>query len=727
MSCFNRKTLRSAAVALLFSSWVCWAAVQETDPPANRYRTVHREAQAGTPFRLVSDRQTDFSIWVADGSDPILATAASDFGTYFEQNWSATVPVVRSLEQAKGAVVVLASPESEAKLAKPLRDALTGVGKLASEGFVIRQVPLASGSRALLCFGGSPIGARYATIEVLHRMTYGAGEASFPFSSVRNEPYSTWRAIYINDSSHQSNGYSPNLIYDVETFRWSLERWHRYIDQMAFFRYNVLQIWIVPNMFSPDVFAGGGAFDYFRDTMRAVARYARPRGIQLCLLGPVNVAVKAGTRLDTLPNLGNLPLYTYLSPLKPAEKELSFRLWDYWSKAIPEVGIWSFFPGDPGGCAEQGCGPETYVDLAIEISHIIKRNNPQATIDFTPWQFFGWGPSWTTDRKDSARVDHGYQYLLLHGKDFPAGTIFSPNVNDFTSDPPVRGAGFGGGSTIRYLRELAKDHLIHTWSYFATEGEGWINHHFKVAEILKQRDVESRYPISGGICYTMTPAFNILNQYACAESFWNPDVTEQELMQRYTEGAFGASSPELIGIFPDFDIAPMVGYTFADAPEWRPDYTHILETMQRDRAVLMAMPVPQVTRFQMLPTPAAYTHELVYFCDLYIQMARMGTKVARARELIGRDPQFAARQPSSLRVREAILALDHLRADDQAELRGLIADIQNMDVARWKHEYRAKHYQIFLDYPTEFSLLLPNLIEGFFKPFGGDFLEDFRL
>jgi hypothetical protein len=56
-----------------------------------------------------------------------------------------------------------------------------------------------------------------------------------------------------------------------------------------------------------------------------------------------------------------------------------------------------------------------------------------------------------------------------------------------------------------------------------------------------------------------------------------------------------------------------------------------------------------------------------------------------------------------------------------------MADIQHMDVARWKREYRAKHYQIFLDYPTEFSLLLPNLIEGFFKPFGGDFLEDFKL
>ena len=213
--------------------------------------------------------------------------------------------------------------------------------------------------------------------------------------------------------------------------------------------------------------------------------------------------------------------------------------------------------------------------------------------------------------------------------------------------------------------------MIHTWSYFATEGEGWINHHFKVAGILKQRDVESRYPISGGICYTMTPAFNILNQYACAESFWNPDVTEQELMQRYTEGAFGASSRELIGIFPDFDIAPMVGYTFADVPEWRPDYAHILWKQCNTTApVPIAMAVPQATRFQMLPTPAEYTHELVSSGDLYIQMARLGTKVGRARELIRRDPEFAARgsRAHCASVKQSWRSTP--ASDDQAELRG---------------------------------------------------------
>src|ERR1700680_5227847 len=131
MSRFNSKTLQITAVALWGSLWGCAATIQETDPPANRFRVVHREAQAGPPFPLVSDRRTDFSIWVTDGSDPVLATAASDFGTYFKQRWSASVPIVRSVEEAKGAVVVLASPESEAKLTTPLREVSTGGGDCA--------------------------------------------------------------------------------------------------------------------------------------------------------------------------------------------------------------------------------------------------------------------------------------------------------------------------------------------------------------------------------------------------------------------------------------------------------------------------------------------------------------------------------------------------------------------------------------------------------------------
>ena len=122
-------------------------------------------------------------------------------------------------------------------------------------------------------------------------------------------------------------------------------------------------------------------------------------------------------------------------------------------------------------------------------------------------------------------------------------------------------------TTVEYIEAIHRQgHLIHTWTYFVTEGEGWLNHHDKVSAIIHQRDIEARYPIAGGICYTMTPSLNILNQFACSEAFWDPHVTEQQIMQRYTEGIFGTDDRRLMEIFPSFDVGPTVGYTFAKNP-----------------------------------------------------------------------------------------------------------------------------------------------------------------
>jgi hypothetical protein len=395
---------------------------------------------------------------------------------------------------------------SRSQLPKPLQRAVATVKGLAVQGHIVRHVPISAQYSALVCLGGTAIGARYATVDLLRRMVIGRNRVTVAFDNLWDQPYSTWRALYINDSAHQMNNYNPNLIYNLKTYRWSIARWKRFIDQLAFFRYNVLQIWITPNMFSPDALKGGGVFAYFRDTMREVGAYAKARGIRLDLLNGVNVCVKAGIRLDTISLFKDLPVYTYLSPNKPAEKALSLRLWNYWTKAIPEVGIWSLFPGDPGGCMEQGCSPDTYVDIALEISRIIRKNNPKAQIDCTTWHFFGWGPDFTYfDYDKNHRLDRGYEYLISKLGDFPPDSTFGINLNDFTSAGAVPSLP-NTGSTVKYLDAISKSHLIHTWAYFATEGEGWIDPHYRVPQIIKERDIEARFPISGRICYTMTPS-----------------------------------------------------------------------------------------------------------------------------------------------------------------------------------------------------------------------------
>jgi len=698
--------------------------ITEVDPPPDYYRQVNRSFMPGKPFSLVAKGRPVFAIWVADRDDIVLMTAGRDLAAYFKDRYGAAPELVASPDAGGDNLVVLTSPASLARLPQSVQQAVREGESLSKQGFLIQQVPWPGNRAALVCLGGSPVGTRYATVEILRRMSVAGSDATVNVQQLRDEPYFTRRILYINDGPHQMNRYNPNLIYDVKTFRWSLAEWKRFIDQLAFFRYNILQIWLTPNMFSPKGVEGGGAFDYFRDTMRAVAQYARPRGITLNLLAAINATVGAGTRLDTLDMYKGLPVYCYLSPNKPEEKALLLRLWDYWTKAIPEVGIWTLFPGDVGGCMEQGCGPETYVDLALQVSEIIKENNPNAVLDFNVWFFFGWGPDFTfEDFNKDGRVDRGYKYLISKLNQFPPAATVTVNINDFTSYPHVRGASFGGGSTAEYMRQIhAQGHEIQTWTYHnVAEGEGWIDHQYSVPQCTKQRDLEARFPISGGIYYTMTPGLNILSQFACAEAFWNPKVSEKEVMGRYTEGIFGTSENKLIEILPTFGIAPRTGYTFAAGEAWRPNYSKLLAQMSHNESILASLKLPVYSRFPILLSPEKYRGELMEIARLYKRLSELGLKVAAARELVQQTPAFKNKPADSIRIDDAKQALTQLPAEDQKKLRQLIQEIEAMDVGRMKAQLRAERYQIFRDHPSEFSALLPKLIDWFFNSFNADF------
>ncbi len=717
-----------AFLALLFPI-LCCAASNQVNPPGAYFRTVDRHIESGPTLLLVAKGQPTFSILVLNSSDPVLATAAADTARYFRERWGSAPPVVHEMDRGASNLLVLSDLHERSQLPGRLREAVADVPALAEQAYVIRRVQLSPGRQALVCLGGSPVGARYAVVDLLRRMKIQKDEASLAFNSLRDEPYSTWRAVYINDSAHQMNNYNPNLVYNVNTFRWSPAQWDRFIDQLAFFRYNVLQIWITPHMFAPEALKGGGAFDYFRDTMRHVGRYAQRRGITLDLINGINATTEAGTRLDTQPLFRILPVYTYLNPNKPEEKALLMRLWDYWTKAIPEVGIWSLFPGDPGGCMDQGCTPATYVDLSLEVIPIIKRNNPHAKIDFTTWHFFGWGPDFTYNEYDrNHRVDRGYEYLMSKLDQFPADTTFGIELNDFTSEPGIGGSGleFPDGSTAKYIAAISKTHLVHTWSYMVTEGEGWINHGYRVPQILAARDTEARFPISGGISYTMTPSFNLLNQFASSEAYWNPQTTASSIMQAYTEGIFGTSEQRLRNVFPHFQIAPMVGYTFEETSSWKPDYGRINQNMQQSASILESLHLPEHPRFEIMPTPTAYVNELLYFCHLYQKLCALGTAVEQCRAIVHAQPAFRSKKLEQIHLSDAQAALSQMQGDPRRQLQTLLDEIQKMDVPGMKADYRAKHYQIFLDHPSEFTQLLPNLINGFFAAFGGDFAYSLR-
>jgi hypothetical protein len=95
--------------------------------------------------------------------------------------------------------------------------------------------------------------------------------------------------------------------------------------------------------------------------------------------------------------------------------------------------------------------------------------------------------------------------------------------------------------------------------------------------------------------------------------------------------------------------------------------------------------------------------------------------VAQARELVHVQPAFASTKLEDIHVNDAEVALSGMQGEPRRKLQNLLDEIQKIDVPGMKAAYRAKHYQVFLDHPSEFTRLLPNLINGFFGAFGGDF------
>jgi len=234
--------------------------------------------------------------------------------------------------------------------------------------------------------------------------------------------------------------------------------------------------------------------------------------------------------------------------------------------------------------------------------------------------------------------------------------------------------------------------------------------------------VEARFPISGGICYTMTPSLNILNQFACAEAFWYPQVSEKDVMERYAEGIFGSKENRLLEIFPGLAVAPWAGYTFSAADPFRPDYSKVLAHMSQSETVLESLKPPKHARFPILISPDEYKDRLLGISRLYKTLSELGLKVATARELVQQTPEFKNKPANSIRLSDAREALWRLPAEDQNNLQQLIQEIEAADVGKMKAQLRAERYQIFTDHPSEFSALLPNLINWFFNSFGADFV-----
>ena len=225
------------------------------------------------------------------------------------------------------------------------------------------------------------------------------------------------------------------------------------------------------------------------------------------------IAYTLGLRVKALISVNAIgPQWYFACPNIPEDKHLILALWQHWAKNLP-ADIYCIFPGDVGGCNRNGCSHETFADLSLEITEIIKKERPAACVEIGTWgtPFSGWGddmrqvPGWNgswdmlTDPKwntpevpcfiwngKPGRARKAFEYLIRRLPEFPKDTMVAINLG-LSPD----GDATMGGDARPYAREIAKIRRITSWDYSLAEGELVCYPHWRLPRIFAKRREEA--------------------------------------------------------------------------------------------------------------------------------------------------------------------------------------------------------------------------------------------
>ncbi len=432
------------------------------------------------------------------------------------------------------------------------------------------------------------------------------------------------RSCYINFAEHLQNRWNPNVLYPGAPNQWSAADWKAFLTMIKAFGFNVFEYWAPPTLMEAKALERGGVYGAFAATMRRVTELAHGMGLQTkCLL--------------TVNTMG--ADWFFACPHVAAEKELLLRLWRHWVRELEGTDIVGIFPGDPGGCNRNGCTHETFVDLALEITELIKRENPRARVEIGTWgtPFSGWGtdmvsvPGWDGTFKmiadpkyrlpgafahfwlgtpDRARV--AMEYFLKRLPEFPADSMVAINLG-FSPD----GDAVMGGDARPWAREIAKQRAIVSWDYSVSEGELLCYPHWRLPRMAaRRREERSAAPYAGGMCYTMTPKLNLLSLYAAGQFLQNPDADPDQVAREFCAKVFGKEQAVLGELFEAFEVVP--GWGHYPRRQWshavlRSKYAEIVERLEATDVGGCALPL--------FPDPESYREDLLWFARVFLELA----------------------------------------------------------------------------------------------------------
>ncbi|MCK4602126.1 MAG: hypothetical protein KAU28_06650, partial [Phycisphaerae bacterium] len=305
-------------------------------------------------------------------------------------------------------VAVVVSPDvpgasyldhSVAELGRYLRLTGAGAGRLARGGsapgrsqIVIELSPPAAGkSPEAFEIVPSPRGARTKGLAVRARTAKGLmrgiielikglkptrGGVAWPHGRVGKSPANEVRGMYAHMHWAYKRPYSVRA--------WTLSDWKRYIDLLAFFGANRLQIWVVPDIMPYPLPAGDVRF---LERLREAVGYAKHcRGMFVSVGGCANTIGRAEQGDVPIEKRDYFRAEMRLDPGKKADMALLMKQRREVYKILNNAdGVW-IIDSDPGGYA--GSTVDEFVDIFVQSEKVLGRCCPNAQLEY--WMWAGW-------------------------------------------------------------------------------------------------------------------------------------------------------------------------------------------------------------------------------------------------------------------------------------------------------------------------------------------------
>ncbi len=440
-------------------------------------------------------------------------------------------------------------------------------------------------------------------------------------------PAYAMRSCYVNFAEHLQNAWNVNFLYEDAPCQWSEADWTAFFRELEAFGFTDFQIWIPPTLAK-----AGPHREPAAEKLRRVLALAHEVGLTFHPMLAVNT-------------IGGE--WYFACPNDPDDRAGILEFWSFWSREMKDADYFTIFPGDPGGCNRNGCTHKTFIELAREITDLLKADNPGRTVVIGTWgtPFTGWGEdmrhvdnwdgSWQmlVDPAHAApevpchiwngspeRVAPCMRDLLAALPSFPEDTMVSINAGFNPDCEPD-----GEYDARPWAAKIAQTHSITSWDYSASEGELVCYPHFRAAKFARKRHLETAAaPYTGALCYTMSPKLNLLMLYCAARLMINPDSDPDSLAADFTEKVFGDRA---IGpLMKAFEIVP--GWGYEETPYTRAEliamFTELEERLLKAPTDRCVLPI--------FPDAAEYKESLLWHARNFLEMLGDSPDRERIRE-----------------------------------------------------------------------------------------------